>query len=119
MPAGYLKLLQPINYRTGNVSFRRIRFRSIEEKMKNLPLLLLLLLLLLVSNGVVESLRTQQLMKDSGAYLTQEEKWFTQTLDHFSPTVHFSLSLIWFSVLFSDKGKNFLFIWFGFWFFFS
>ncbi|XXG74916.1 hypothetical protein AAC387_Pa07g3528 [Persea americana] len=56
--------------------------------MKNLPLLLLLLLLLLVSNGVVESLRTQQLMKDSGAYLTQEEKWFTQTLDHFSPTDH-------------------------------
>ncbi|RWR85913.1 Peptidase S28 [Cinnamomum micranthum f. kanehirae] len=35
--------------------------------MKNLPLLLLLLLL--VSNGVVESLRTQQLMTDSDAYL--------------------------------------------------
>lgn len=117
MPGGYLKLLQPINYRTGNVSFIRIRFRSIEEKMKNLPLLLLLLLLLLVSNGVVESLRTQQLMKDNGAYLTQEEKWFTQTLDHFSPTVHFSL--YGFRYCFLIKGRTFSLFGLGFGFFFS
>lgn len=45
-----------------------------------------------LSYGVVPP-RTLLNKLSQGSYLTTQEQWFNQTLDHFSPYVSFSLSL--------------------------
>ncbi|THU73610.1 hypothetical protein C4D60_Mb04t24660 [Musa balbisiana] len=55
--------------------------------MRTLIGIISLLLLLLSFPSALESYGLRRL-QEKGGYLTQEEHWFHQTLDHFSPTEH-------------------------------
>ncbi|XP_009609792.1 uncharacterized protein [Nicotiana tomentosiformis] len=60
-------------------------------KLKNsrtLVVALFFLQLLRISNGISTSQLLQQISSQNNKYLTKEEHWFNQSLDHFSPYDH-------------------------------
>ncbi|XP_009780122.1 probable serine protease EDA2 isoform X3 [Nicotiana sylvestris] len=59
------------------------------KKLTGLALLLAFFLQLLrISKGISNSQLLQQISSQNNKYLTKEEHWFNQTLDHFSPYDH-------------------------------